>query len=72
MSLTSMCRDEKNLGFTMDNKIYDFQKNLLKWIESGKAVCFDIDLSRLPLTALMKKALALQRNKGESEDRVFY
>jgi hypothetical protein len=35
----------KNAGFTMDNKIYDFQKNLRKWIERVKVVCFDIGSS---------------------------
>jgi hypothetical protein len=55
----------------MDNKIYDFQKNLRKWIERVKAVCFDIGSSPTLLSTLMKKALVLQRKKGKSDERTF-
>jgi hypothetical protein len=56
----------------MDNKIYDFQKNLRKWIDSVKAVCFDIGSSPILLSTLMKKALALQSKKSERDKRIFY
>jgi hypothetical protein len=56
----------------MDNKIYDFQKNLRKWIERVKVECFDIGPTRALLSTLMKKVFALIRKKGESHEKASY